>query len=110
MTAQVERSEFIAGIKDLAAADLALDTANPTPDLIQAILRLTDKVPELRVVLDHLPNLAPPAESKPKMTGAEILAEWEREDALGSFTDRPDSPEFARRLRQLAEMRGDRRV
>jgi L-fuconolactonase len=62
IVAQVEKPEFIAGIKDLAAADLTLDTANPQPDLIQAIVRLTDKVPELRVVLDHLPNLEPPSE------------------------------------------------
>jgi len=30
--------------------------------LIQAVVRLTDKVPELRVVLDHLPSLEPPAD------------------------------------------------
>ena len=63
LTAQVETPEFIAGIKNLAAADLTMDTANPTPDLIQTILRLTDKVPGLRVVVDHLPGMTPPAEA-----------------------------------------------
>lgn len=43
------------------SADLTLDTANPKPDLIQAVVRLTDKVPDLRVILDHLPNLELPA-------------------------------------------------
>lgn len=60
--AQVEQPEFIAGIKDLAAADLTLDTANPNVELIRAFVRLTDKVPGMRVVLDHLPILEPPTE------------------------------------------------
>ena len=58
----VEKPDFIAGVKELAASDLALDTANPSPDLIQAVVRLTDKVPGLRVVLDHLPSMELPAE------------------------------------------------
>ncbi len=36
-----------------------MDTANPRLSLLQAIVRATDKVPNLRVVLDHLPALAP---------------------------------------------------
>jgi L-fuconolactonase len=58
----VEKPEFIAGIKELIAADLTLDTANPNPDLIQAVVRLTDRAPGLRVVLDHLPGMEPPAD------------------------------------------------
>jgi len=58
----VEKPEFIAGIKQLIAADLTLDTANPNPDLIQAVVRLTDRAPGLRVVLDHLPGMEPPAD------------------------------------------------
>ena len=75
LAAQVERPEFIAGIKDLAAADLTLDTANPTLDLIQSIVRLTDKVPELRVVLDHLPNMAPPIETAARLSFESSLRE-----------------------------------
>ena len=58
----IEKPEFIAGIKELLAADLTLDTANPRPDLIQAVVRLTDKVSGLRVVLDHLPGMELPAD------------------------------------------------
>jgi L-fuconolactonase len=58
----VDNADFIAGMKYFASADLTMDTANPRPDLIEALVRLTDKVPALRVVLDHLPNLAPPEE------------------------------------------------
>jgi len=36
-----------------------LDTANPTPQLIGDVVRLTDRVPALRVVIDHLAQLDP---------------------------------------------------
>ncbi len=55
---KVNDARFIAGVKEFAAADLTFDTANPRPDLIEAVVRLTDKVPDLRVVIDHLPNMA----------------------------------------------------
>ena len=63
LTVEVEKPEFIAGIKDLATADLTLDTANPRAELMQTIVRLTDRVPELRVVIDHLPAMEPPSEA-----------------------------------------------
>ena len=34
-----------------------LDTANPDPALVDAVLRVTDKAPQLRVVMDHLPQM-----------------------------------------------------
>src|SRR5205814_9901366 len=60
--AELAKPEFVSGLKALAAADLTLDTANPRPDLIEAVVRLTDRIPELRVVIDHLPQLDPPSE------------------------------------------------
>lgn len=60
--AELAKPEFISGLKALSQADLTLDTANPRPDLIEAVLRLTDRVPGLRVVIDHLPQMEPPAE------------------------------------------------
>src|SRR5579864_509072 len=61
--AELSKPEFIAGLKLLADANLVLDTANPRPALIEAMLRVTDQVPKLRIVIDHLPQLDPPAES-----------------------------------------------
>lgn len=58
--AELGKPEFVAGLKALADAGLELDTANPNPALLEAVVRLTDKVPELRVVIDHLPQLNPP--------------------------------------------------
>jgi predicted TIM-barrel fold metal-dependent hydrolase len=41
----------------LSRAGLTLDSANPNPALLAAIVKLTDKVPDLRVVIDHLPQM-----------------------------------------------------
>lgn len=57
--AQLSKPEFVAGLKALAARGLVLDTANPTPALVTDVTRLTDRVPDLRVVMDHLPALDP---------------------------------------------------
>ena len=61
-TAAVANPAFIAGIKALADADLVMDTANPDPRLIHDIVRLTDKVPSLRIVMDHMPRLEKPSD------------------------------------------------
>jgi predicted TIM-barrel fold metal-dependent hydrolase len=59
ITKQADNPAFIEGLKLVAQADLVLDTANPRVDLLEAIVKITDKVPALRVVLDHLPSLEP---------------------------------------------------
>jgi predicted TIM-barrel fold metal-dependent hydrolase len=40
-----------------------MDTANPTPALLLDVVRLTDRIPNLRLVIDHLPQLEPPADA-----------------------------------------------
>jgi predicted TIM-barrel fold metal-dependent hydrolase len=49
----------VANLKLLAQADLALDTANPSMDLMQANVLLADAVPNLRIIMDHLPSFDP---------------------------------------------------
>src|SRR6476660_7860823 len=78
ITTQAENPAFISGLKLLQQADLVLDTANPRVDLLQAIVRITDKVPDLRVVLDHLPSLEPTPETRKAY-----------DDALGELQRRP---------------------
>jgi L-fuconolactonase len=56
------KPEFISDLKALADAGLTLDTANQDPALIAAVVQLTDRIPTLRVVIDHLPQLVPPAD------------------------------------------------
>jgi L-fuconolactonase len=57
-----EKAEFIAGLKQLAVKGLVLDSANPNPALITAIVDVADKVPDLRIVVDHLPHSPIPAD------------------------------------------------
>ena len=51
--------QFLDRLKLLAQADLSLDAANPTVDLLNAIVRVSDAAPDLRIVIDHLPLLEP---------------------------------------------------
>jgi len=53
----VSKPEVISNLKLLAGAGLEMDTANPDPPLLAAVVRLTDKVPTLRVIIDHLAQL-----------------------------------------------------
>jgi len=61
---------FIDGLKRLADADLALDTTNPRVSLLEAALRISDAVPSLRIVLDHLPSLDPDAAEQARYDAA----------------------------------------
>jgi predicted TIM-barrel fold metal-dependent hydrolase len=70
LAAQLGNPAFVAGLRAVAAAGLTLDTANPDPKLLEAILRATDAVPELRVVLDHMPRLASAPDGLLKDLGA----------------------------------------
>jgi L-fuconolactonase len=64
MVSQVDNSAFIDGLKLLAQHDLVLETANQNVPLLQAAVRVNDKVPELRIVLNHLPALDPTPENQ----------------------------------------------
>lgn len=57
---QVENPRFISDLRILAQNGLVLDTANPNPALLAAIVKLTDRVPDLKIVIDHLPQMAIP--------------------------------------------------
>jgi predicted TIM-barrel fold metal-dependent hydrolase len=67
---QAENPAFIDGLELVADADLVLDTANPRIALLESILKISDKVPTLRIVLDHLPNFAPTSAERPAYDAA----------------------------------------
>ncbi len=67
---QAQNPVFLDGLKLLAQADLVLDTANPRVPLLESMLRISDAVPDLRVVLDHLPALAPAEADRPAYDAA----------------------------------------
>lgn len=56
---ELSNKNFVEDLKALASADLVLDTANPDAALVDAALRTSDLVPNLRIVMDHLPQMDP---------------------------------------------------
>ena len=60
----IHKPEVIDNMKAFAQTGLTLEVANPRLDLIEATLRLTDKVPDLRVVLGHLQALPLPTDRR----------------------------------------------
>ncbi len=53
---------FIDGLKLLAQAGLVLESANPDPNLIYALVAVANRVPDLNIVVDHLPHATIPTE------------------------------------------------
>jgi L-fuconolactonase len=47
---------FVAGLKRLAEFGLELDSANPNAELIRAVADVANRVPDLTIVIDHLPS------------------------------------------------------
>jgi len=76
----VEKPEFLAGLKLLAQAGVVFETANPDATLIAATLKVSDRVPDLRIVVDHLPNAQLPQD-------AHLLNAYESD--LRSLSQRP---------------------
>ena len=64
LLADSKSTDFIAGLKLLAQAGLVLETANPNADLIAAVLQISERVPDLRIVIDHLPNAVVPSDAR----------------------------------------------
>ncbi|HVW07148.1 MAG TPA: amidohydrolase family protein [Bryobacteraceae bacterium] len=69
LAVEIAKPAFIDDLRALAAAGLVLDTANQTPELMAAAVRVTDAVPDLRIVIDHLPQLAAPADANLRELG-----------------------------------------
>lgn len=77
LMADLEKPGFVDGLKYLAKAGLVLESANPDPRLIGAILKVAERVGELRIVVDHLPHAAVPTD------GAERDEYWSDLRRLG---------------------------
>lgn len=59
----VQSPAFIDNMKAFAQTGLTFEVANPRFDLTEATVRLTDKVPDLRIVLGHLQALPLPTDA-----------------------------------------------
>jgi L-fuconolactonase len=110
--AESARPEFIAGLKLLADAGLVLDTANPTDDLLRTVLRVSDRVPELRIVIDHLPQLALTDDHDARELGARPQIYAKLSAVLRRVEGRVplDLPFYRERLDRLTGIFGEDRV
>ena len=81
------KPEFVNDLKLLASAGLVLDTANPDPALIRAVVQVTDRVPNLKVIVDHLPELAMPEDaSARKACESDFKALGDRPQVFGKIS------------------------
>jgi predicted TIM-barrel fold metal-dependent hydrolase len=74
--------DFLSGLKLLAEAGLVLETANPDAALIAAVVEISDRVPELRIVLDHLPHADAPADESARAGYEANLLELSRRPGI----------------------------
>lgn len=58
------KPEHVSNLKLLAQANLTLDTANPTMGLMRANVLLADAIPNVRIIMDHLPSFDPTPENQ----------------------------------------------
>ena len=63
LSADSKKPGFVSDLRKLASAGLELDSANPDPKLVRAILEVSQQVPDLKIVIDHLPAAPVPTES-----------------------------------------------
>jgi predicted TIM-barrel fold metal-dependent hydrolase len=80
--AGLQKPEFVSGLKMLSEAGLVLETANPDPALIAAVLAVSDRIPELRIVIDHLPHADPPADVTARVNYESNLRELSHRPAV----------------------------
>ena len=64
--AEAAAPQFVDDMRLLADAGLTWDAVNPLPPTMAEIVRLTDAVPSLRVVIDHLPSSPVPPAGPPR--------------------------------------------
>jgi predicted TIM-barrel fold metal-dependent hydrolase len=62
LSIDMSKPGFMEGLKLLAQAGLVFESANPDATLIQALAKISDKRPDLRIVIDHLPHATVPAD------------------------------------------------
>ena len=92
LVAALDSPDFIANMKVFAQTGLTLEVANPRLDLIDATVRLTDKVPELRVVLGHLQALPLPTAPDVLKTYSANLVELRKRKVYAKVSGLPRPP------------------
>ena len=92
LAAAVEKPEFIDNMKAFAQTGLTLEIANPRFTLMEAAVRLTDKVPQLRVVVGHLQALPLPSDPAVMRSYSANLKELRARKAYAKISGLPRAP------------------
>ncbi len=87
LVAAVENPLFLDNMKAFAKTGLTYEAANPRFDLMEAVLRLTDKVPDLRFVLGHLQALPLPESAEGLTAYSRNLEELRRRGAYAKISN-----------------------
>ena len=94
----------------LADRGLVLDSANPDLKLIRAIAGVSDHIPELRIVIDHLPTARVPTVKRPPATSiGRCCGNWQKTGTYSSSFLK-SSPRASRRqgeVQRFAQTRLD---
>ncbi len=85
----VHKPQVIENMKAFAQTGLTLEVANPRFDLMEATLRLTDKVPDLRVVVGHLQALPLPTDKQVLKNYSDNLKELRKRGAYAKVSGLP---------------------
>jgi L-fuconolactonase len=85
----VNKPEVIENMKVFAKTGLTLEVANPRFDLMKATLRLTDRVPDLRVVVGHLQALPLPTDKRALKDYSDDLKELRKRGAYAKVSGLP---------------------
>jgi predicted TIM-barrel fold metal-dependent hydrolase len=102
VTKQADDPKFIDGLKRVADADLVMDTANPNLALLRTMVKLNDKIPNLRIMCDHMMHYLPKPEERAAYTA--VLKEIKgRPNIWGKLSDMENRDIPARGLAQVKD-------
>jgi len=89
LVSAIQKPYVIDNMKVFAQTGLTLEVANPRFDLMEATLRLLDKVPDLRVVVGHLQALPLPTDPQALKNYANNLRELRQRKAYAKVSGLP---------------------
>ncbi|WP_158941499.1 amidohydrolase [Granulicella sp. S190] len=73
LTEDVRSPKFWVALRELAHAGLVFESANPDLPLLEALAIVVDRMPELTVVIDHLPHMRQPVAAEDQRRFAALL-------------------------------------
>ena len=102
VVAQADDPKFIDGLRRVADADLVMDTANPNLALLNTMVKLNDKIPNLRIMCDHMMHYIPKPEERAAYDA--VLKEIKgRPNIWGKLSDMENRDIPARGLAQVKD-------